>query len=371
MIRELYDQNIIIYVLAGLCGLAVMLRTMLSLRYKRLVKESDDIGATKNKALKHTKLKFEACYKLKIGVNNVDTFVDKNVYKYKFCGILLSTWENLCGQVLLLSVLLMPISIVFGFVFECGQDQILRIGAVGLLSNAIIIFVDKSVNISVKKRILKLNLLDYLDNFCKVRLEQEAFHPEVLEQYRRAFFEQDVNKQINTADAFKKDAHKDELNRRREARRRKEEERRIAELEREEAQRKLEEARLEEERRKAEERRQLAAKRREEERLKMEEEKEAMETRRLEMKLKSNEKFESNERNQQLVDRDKILHSLEEELNVVEQDKDMDMLLKGIAEIAAEKDQNQKILGSKGKGRHTITTQEEKIIEDVLREFFA
>ena len=60
------------------------------------------------------RMKYETCYKLNIPVNNVDTFVDKNLTKYRFCGLLLSTWENISGQVLLLSFLIVPISAVFG-----------------------------------------------------------------------------------------------------------------------------------------------------------------------------------------------------------------------------------------------------------------
>ena len=33
------------------------------------------------------KMKFETCYKLKIGVNNVDIFVDKNILRYRFLWI--------------------------------------------------------------------------------------------------------------------------------------------------------------------------------------------------------------------------------------------------------------------------------------------
>lgn len=369
MIQELYDEYIIIYVFAGLCGLGVLLRLLLNLIYKHLVKESENIGATKNKSLKHIKLKFETCYKLKIGVNNVDTFVDKNVYKYRFCGILLSTWENLGGQVIALSLLLIPITTVFGYIFECGQEQVILTGSVGLLAAAILLFVDKSVNLTSKKDFLRVNLLDYLDNFCKVRLEQETFQPEVLEQYRRAFFEpEEAEKQISATAFMKKDPHREELERRKEARRKKDEEKQALVLKKQEELRRLEEARLEEERRKAEERKQLAAKRREEERIRMEEEQEALEARRLEAKKKADEKREFNEKKNQQMEKEIILHNLEEELRTVENDNDMDLLLQGIAEIAADKDRIQRNAGNRSKNK---VSEEDKVLEDILKEFFA
>ena len=109
MIQYLYVNDIIIYTYVGLCGLGLLIRLIVNLVYKHLVKESDNLGETKNKMLKHIKMKFETCFRLKIGVHNVDTFVDKNVLKYRFCGLLLSTWDNFCGQVLFLNLLIVPV----------------------------------------------------------------------------------------------------------------------------------------------------------------------------------------------------------------------------------------------------------------------
>ena len=377
MVQYLFDQNIIIYTFIGLCGLGLVIRFIMDLVLNRLVKESDNLGATKNKSLKHMKMKFETCYKLKIGVNNVDIFVDKNVLRYRFCGILLSTWENFGGQVLFLSLLLVPISAVFGVFYDCGQDQILLTGAVGILTSEILIFTDKSINFITKKRMLKLNLLDYLENFCKVRLEQETFHPERMEQYRREYFEvAEANKQISAATVQVTEEPKDELNRRREIRQKKEEEKRAQAAKREEEQRKIEEVRKEEEKRRIEERKRIAAKRREEELQKLEEEREALEARRIEAKKRAEEKQQIAQRKQtKTVEKEEILSSVEEDLKNIENKNDMESLLQGVEEIAAEKDREEK-------KRQIVTTavrhknpkmseQEEKLIEDILKEFFA
>jgi hypothetical protein len=396
MIQLLYDQNIIIYTYAGLCGFGLLLRLIVDLVYKHLVKESDNLGETKNKMLRHIKMKFETCFKLKIGVNNVDTFVDKNILRYRFCGLLLSTWDNLCGQVLLLNLLIVPIIAVFGVVYKCGQEQIIFTGAVGILASAVMILVDKSINLSVKKRLLRLNLLDYLENFCKVRLEQEALHPELTSQLRREFVQTaEAGKQISAVSLQEPDkaVAKDELNRRREAKLQKEEERRLLAAKREEEARKAEEARKEEERRKQEEKKLAAARRREEERLRMEEEKKALEARREELRRKALEKQQALEQKKQQVDqKEQILHSMKEELKPSQEKTDMEMLMEGLEEIAAEKERSfqeriekdrqeadkktvdisvaQKAAPVKLKSQ-AMSRQEEKLIEDVLKEFFA
>ena len=389
MVQYLYDKNIIIYTFGVLGGLGFLLRLIVNLVYKHLVKESDRLGETKNKKLQHMKLKFSTCYKLKIGVNNVDTFVDKNVLKYRFCGILLSTWDNLCGLVLFVSLLIVPIITVFGVAFECGQDQIMLAGAVGISVCALLIIVDKFINLSSKKKMLRLNLMDYLENFCKVRLEQEALHPELVEQYRKEYFQNMEEDQTNTAATIekKKDEPKDELNRRREARRKKEEERKLLAAKREEEHRKAEEARKEEERRKQEERKLLAARRREEERQKLEEERQALEARRAELKRRAEEKLIITDQKRLSTEYQDRKPLKVEEVALPEKQIVLNAVMEGLEETAADidhgsveapvrakemmtKESKQKALSKTAKTT-TVNQQEAKLIEDVLKEFFA
>ena len=394
MVKILYQQNIFMYVYAGLFGLGFLVRFIVNLVYKHLVKESDNPGETKNKMIKHMKMKFEACYKLKIGVNNVDTFVDKSVLRYRFCGMLLSTWDNFGGQVLFLNLLIVPVSAVFGVAYGCGQNQILLAGAVGILSCALLILVDKSINLPAKKKMLQLNLLDYLDNFCKVRLEQEAYHPELLEQARREYIQvSEAKKQVVPSKESGKEDAKEEISRRREARKKKEEEKRLQAQKRDEEQRRLEEARKEEEQRKLEERRQLAAKRREEELQKLEEERQALETRRAELKKKSLERQTELTKKETEREKEKLLHSMEQEIKASDNRTNMSKVLQGLDEIAADKERSAVEKGLKAEGKEGVTAEassaakksktagkqraqapdglEDKLIEDVLKEFFA
>ncbi len=396
MIQNLFEREIVIYTYGALGGLGLLIRLMVNLVYKHLVKESDNVGETKNKTLKHMKMKFETCFKLKIGVNNVDTFVDKTILRYRFCGLLLSTWDNLCGQVLFANLLVVPVLTVFGVFYKCGQDKILFSGAVGILSCAILILVDKSMNLASKKKMVRINLLDYLENFCKVRMEQEANSPELIEQQRREFLQAaEANKQISAASSTlsDKEVSKDELSRRREVKLKKDEEKRLQAAKKEEEQRKIEEARKEEERQRLEERKLQAARRREEERLKLEEEKEALEARRAELKRKALEKQEALElKKQKAEEKEKLLHSIEEELRDPSEKKDMDLLIEELDEITKAKEraaflkeeksrldkekseiakQYKNNLSKPKKANGMNNQQEEKVIEDVLKEFFA
>ena len=392
-INILFDKNIINYIFIGLCALGLIIRIIVNLVYKRLVRESDieRLSETKNKLLTRIKKKFETCYKLKIGVNNVDIFVDKSILKYRFCGILLSTWDNAGGQVLFLNLLLVPITAVFGVTYGCGQNQILLAGAVGILSSAILIFVDKSMNISLKKNMLRLNLLEYLNNYCKVRLE----NPELAQQFRQEYSQiTEAYEQTGASQALLEET-KEELSRRKAARLRKEEEKRLLAAKREEELRKAEEARKEEERRRLEERHLAAMKRREEERRRLEEERAALEARLAEMKRKAAEKqmlIEQSQNDMDDEDGDNVDDELtyerkaaasyladEEESKVsIEQDKIMNAVShhneeekESIDEINSSlKDKAAKGTGKAGKSKSS-RIQEDKLIEDVLKEFFA
>ena len=387
MLQNLFSQDIFLYIYAGICGLGLLVRFILELIHIRLIAGSDNLGASKNKTLRHMKMKFETCYKLKIGVNNVDTFVDKNILRYRFCGVLLSTWENFGGQLLLLNFLIVPVSTVFGVLYDCGQDEIIRAGAVGILTGSILILVDKFINLPAKKRLIRLNLLDYLENFCKVRLEQEAFQPELLEQYRKEYFiNTEEDKQVSAAAVLAKDDAKTEISRRKEARARKEEEKKAQQLKREEEQKRLEEARKEEERRKLDERKRLAAKRREEELQKLEEEREALERRRAELKKRADEKQQLKERKKaegeplagslaraaeeyaasKKDEEAKQLEAAKEKINTAEAEiaAEKETLENGQAEAAASDKPSNQIRPK------SITPQEEKLIEDILKEFF-
>ncbi len=365
MVQKLFDQNIIGYVYAGLCGLGLLIRFILDMVFRKIVKQSDNLGTTKNKALRLIRMKFETCYKLKIGVNNVDIFVDKSISKYRFGGLLLSTWEGISGQVLLMILLIIPVSSVFGVLYEVGREKVLFTGAVGIFAGALLILVDRLINLGLKKQYIRLNILDYLVNYCRARLEQEEANPDMLEQYRREYFMAlNADRQATAAAVQAKEETKKEISRRKEARLRKEEEKRVRALEREEEQKRIEKARKEEELRKLEERKKMAAKRRQEELLRLEEEREALEKRRAELKKRAEERLQ-----RQRTKEDKLLSSIEEELiagRAADNTKSLTEQLEEIAaDISSENDNwNQEAIKQ-------YTPEEEKLIEDVLKAFFA
>jgi len=207
MIKNLLEGNMFIYIMLGLCLIGAIIKLVLELVYLRLVKASENMGTSKNKLVQSMKKKFEAFYKLRIGVNNVDIFVDKYILRHRFCGLLLSTWENICGQIVMLCVLIGSISTVLGLIYESGKQEVLSTFTVGLFTTGLLILLEGIINISGKKEILRLNMKDYLENYLKVKLEQGLDQPELLEQYKKEMnhLEGSLNDAVSSTAATKED----------------------------------------------------------------------------------------------------------------------------------------------------------------------
>lgn len=187
MIQNLFDTYVFLYIIGGFSFVGIMIKLCLYASYRSFIKNSENVSTCKKRWLKQMKLKFETCYQLKIGVNNVDVFVDKYVSKRKFCGILLSTWENISGQMVALCLLTASCAGILGIVYECGKDIVLFTFLMGAAGSILVAIVDNFANISAHKEILFLNLKDYFENYLKVRLEREHFRPEEFAEYQKEY----------------------------------------------------------------------------------------------------------------------------------------------------------------------------------------
>lgn len=197
---ELYEENWLIYAIFAAGGLGLLGKLIAAVAYGSLVKASNEMGSSKNKLMKLLCLKFETFYKLKISVNNVDTFVDKYVHKQKFLGIGLSTWENFSGQMTVLCIAGAVLGSVWGYFLHCGQDVVLSTFLYGMTAAFLLIIFGGLFDIPGKKRRLHTNMQDYLENYLKARLENEHLMPEILENYRQAYFEDTIKENKRLAE---------------------------------------------------------------------------------------------------------------------------------------------------------------------------
>ncbi len=213
MVQEWFDSNIFTYIVLGIFGAGFLVKCLISLKYRSLIRASKRMGTSKNKLMRVLRLKFETSYKIKLGVNNVDTFVDKYVYRQRLLGIRLYTWETISGEFVILSTLLASVFALLGVFYECGRNQILSTLVVGIMGSAVLIAVDFFANIRMKRTILRTNIKDYLENFLKARLENEEFSPELLEQYKKEYFDMKKEKPVKMSRKERKRLEKEEKKR--------------------------------------------------------------------------------------------------------------------------------------------------------------
>lgn len=327
MIQGWFENYYVVYTLLGLCGVGLLIKLITNFIYIRLVRASGAMGSSRNKLIKQMKLKFETFYKLKIGVNNVDIFVDKYVYKYKICGLLLSTWENVSGLMLILCLLIAPISSILGVIISCGEKIILYTFFSGLCTSALLILVDNLFNIHSKKQIIKINIKDYLENYLKVRLEQEAENPEAFLQYRtemassleKGMTPHKIRKEEKRQEKERRERQKfleleAKQKEREQSKKDKIEKKQAEALRREEEKRRIEEERRLQEEVKAEEKRKAIEEKKEKERQKLLEKEREQEQARLAAEAKAAKKRQGNAKRIEEKEQQQLIEKEEEEL---------------------------------------------------------
>lgn len=145
-------------------GISILMRIFLGLLLENMIKETDNMVITKNKLLKQCKLKFANCYQLNKGVANIPIFVDKFISRLSFGSLSFVGMYHLSGQAMLLSVVCAGIGICKSIVMGKMLGEILPFYIVSFIGLYVYFSVSAIVDIKGKKRILKVNLVDYLEN---------------------------------------------------------------------------------------------------------------------------------------------------------------------------------------------------------------
>ncbi len=129
------------------------------------------MAITENRALKQCKQKFSHCYQLGNGVANVSVFVDRFLRRLSVGKLSFSALYRLSGQFMMLSMLFSGIGI-FGCIstgYEWGE--IVPFYAVSFFGLYLYFSISSMVDIKGKRQILKINLVDYLENHFSPRID--------------------------------------------------------------------------------------------------------------------------------------------------------------------------------------------------------
>lgn len=170
MFQIFQEEMIVTIFMFGFMVLSIFFRTLLGSLYQNMIAETDNMASTENKLLKQCKLKFTNCYQLNNGVANIPVFVDKFLSRLAFGPFSFESMYHFSGQAMLLSVVSAGVGICKCIVNGKMLGEILPFYIVCFINLYLYFSVSTVVDIRGKRRILKINLVDYLENHLSARI---------------------------------------------------------------------------------------------------------------------------------------------------------------------------------------------------------
>lgn len=150
---------------------SILLRLLLATLYQRMIRETDNMATTNNKLLKQCKLKFSNCYQLNNGVSNVQVFVEKFLSRLAIGPFSFRVLYHLSGQLMLLSVVFSGVGVCRSIIAGSMFGEILPFYISSLLELYLYFSVTTLLDIKGKRKALKINLIDYLENHLSYRMQ--------------------------------------------------------------------------------------------------------------------------------------------------------------------------------------------------------
>lgn len=150
--------------------LSILIRVLLGHLYRHMIRETDNMATTGNKLLKQCKLKFTNCYQMNKGMPNIAIFVDKFLSRLTLGPISFEILYHLSEQLMLLSIVSAGVG-VCGSIFSGKMlGEILPFYVVSFLELYIYFSISSLVDVKNLKNMLKINLVDYLENHLSARI---------------------------------------------------------------------------------------------------------------------------------------------------------------------------------------------------------
>jgi len=188
MFRVFQEERLITIGMFACLGICIVLRVFLGLLYRNMIKETDNMASTENRLLRQCKTKFASCYQMSNGVANIPVFVDKFLNRMALGHLSFETLYHLSGQLMLLSVVFSGAGVCKSIIGGRTLGDVLPFYIVSFFGLYVYFSVSTVVDIRGKKRILKVNLIDYLENHLSPRIDVTRQDLEML--YGESAFEE-------------------------------------------------------------------------------------------------------------------------------------------------------------------------------------
>ena len=186
--KEILKNYDVFYFMMAVAVVFLLLKGIGVLLFRKLLRESGQMATTGNRWMKSMMAKFEAYYKLRISVHNVENFVEHYLYSYRFLGISLESWAN-AGWYGLAAVTGTGVLAALGGLYYGLSDQwFLLLGMTGAGLFCIYGAAELFLHSQRHSRMLRVQLVDYMENTMRAKLENEYLHEEESRQYQMEYF---------------------------------------------------------------------------------------------------------------------------------------------------------------------------------------
>jgi len=179
-VTKYFDHSFIILLTLILMGIGILYQIAIGVIYQRMIQATDTLSGTENKLLTQCKERFINSYKLNGGVANISVFVDKFINRIRVCGMSMNFMKHLSGQLMLAGVFVAGFGVCKGIIEGRGFIEVLPFYIISLLGIYLYLSIMSIVDMPNRRKMLKTNITDYLENTVAQRLEHGIMEKEKL-----------------------------------------------------------------------------------------------------------------------------------------------------------------------------------------------
>lgn len=188
--QQLYANYSLLMIMLGAGIITLLLQSIAGHVMNDLLEECSKIAGTKNPWIRNLIKKFQVCYELHIPAKDVGGFVDRYLLEYRAYQIRLSTWENVGLYGAWFVGMYFGVCTIYGIYIQTSLQVYGMYCIYTVIILALIFGGELLMQVHAHKKMIRIYLLDYLENSLQPRLENQYLYPEEQAKYQQAYFEE-------------------------------------------------------------------------------------------------------------------------------------------------------------------------------------
>lgn len=173
MFSMLFEFRILSIGMFLFLSLSIICQMIVGVIAQKMLQESENMSYTKNNVLLQCRQKYINYYKLNGKMTNTAVFVDKFLKKITFLKIPLSKYIHFSAQLMFFFILCTGISIFMQLSLGKTLFDMMPYYLISILGLYLYFSVSGIINLEERKKAIKINLIDFLDNHLGPRLQVE------------------------------------------------------------------------------------------------------------------------------------------------------------------------------------------------------